>query len=48
MYGTSCIESWAFLKGLGHQMSIFLKVHEHEIIFLIFLQKPKPYGPKSL
>ena len=25
-----------------------LKVHKHEIFFLLFLQKPKPYGPKGL
>ncbi len=25
-----------------------LKVHKHEIFFILFLQKPKPYGPKGL
>jgi hypothetical protein len=25
-----------------------LKVHKHEIFFWLFLQKPKPYGPKGL
>ncbi len=25
-----------------------LKVHKHEIFFLLFLQKPKPYGAKGL
>ncbi len=25
-----------------------LKVHKHEIYFGLFLQKPKPYGPKGL
>jgi hypothetical protein len=27
---------------------LVLKVHKHEIFFLLFLQKPKPYGPKGL
>ncbi len=27
---------------------VLLKVHKHEIFFLLFLQKPKPYGPKGL
>ncbi len=34
-----------------HQLSFsdhVLKVHKHEIIFLTFLQKPKPYGPQGL
>jgi hypothetical protein len=25
-----------------------LKVHKHENFFILFLQKPKPYGPKGL
>jgi hypothetical protein len=25
-----------------------LKVHKHEIFLKLFLQKPKPYGPKGL
>ncbi len=30
-------------------ISIFyLKVHKHEFFFRLFLQKPKPYGPKGL
>ncbi len=29
------------------KMSEDLKVHKHAI-FLFFLQKPKPYGPKGL
>jgi hypothetical protein len=27
---------------------VMLKVHKHEIFLLLFLQKPKPYGPKGL
>ncbi len=30
------------------KMSEDLKVHKHDIFFLLFLQKPKPYGPKGL
>ncbi len=25
-----------------------LKVHKHELFFLLFLQKPNPYGPKGV
>ncbi len=29
-------------------ITVGLKVHKHEIFFILFLQKPKPYGPKGL
>jgi hypothetical protein len=29
-------------------MQLYLKVHKHEIFFLLFLQKPKPYGPMKI
>jgi hypothetical protein len=36
--------------GCGHVAAPVigqLKVHKHEIFFITFLQKPKPYGPKG-
>jgi hypothetical protein len=34
--------------GRSANLANYLKVHKHEIFLILFLQKPKPYGPKGL
>ncbi len=36
----------AHIRAMG--AALYLKVHKHENFFLLFLQKPNPYGPKGL
>ncbi len=44
----SCGDERFLVYQLGALCRSTLKVHKHEIFFIIFLQKPKPYSPKGL